>query len=341
MAAAGCGLLQETASKAAMTYKAFGQVYAYWRLIGRIRRLFRKELFDLVVVCDSPSFNFHVARLAKRAGFPTLFYVAPQLWAWAGWRIGKLRRTCDKLACILPFEEHWFAARGLDAVYVGHPLLDEMPGDLSVYAKKYDDFRPSEASFALMPGSRPAELRTLWPAMQELAVLLRGRYPACSFCAVASDERQAEILRDLQKPGLDCSYTVDSVINAAAQADFSIVASGSATLQVAAAGCPMIVLYQSSKILWHLAGRWLVKTPYLCLVNILAREELVPEFMPYFGSIDSLAAGVIALVEDKNRLAVLSRRLVDLAGPLHRNKAARRAAAAVLEMLGKTDIGGQ
>ncbi|MHC4147370.1 MAG: glycosyltransferase family protein, partial [Planctomycetota bacterium] len=108
MADAGCELLENTAGKAAMTYKAFSHIARFYKLIKRIRRYLTDNKVDLVIVCDSPAFNFHVAKAAKKTGIKTLFYVAPQLWAWGGWRIGKLRERCDKLCCILPFEQDWF-----------------------------------------------------------------------------------------------------------------------------------------------------------------------------------------------------------------------------------------
>jgi lipid-A-disaccharide synthase len=111
------------------------------------------------------------------------------------------------------------------------------------------------------------------------------------------------------------------------------VASGSATLEVAAAGCPMVIIYQSSRILWHLAGRWLVKTRYLSLVNILGGKELVPEFMPYFSSIDPIVRAIERLLEDGDELARMSRSLVKLTEPLAEKNAREEVAKIALEML--------
>ena len=126
MAEAGCELLESTVGKAAMIYKAFTQVAHYYKLLKRIKRFMAGNKVDLVIVCDSPSFNFHVAKAGKKAGARTLFFVAPQLWAWGGWRIRKLRKCCDKLCCLLPFEQDWFGSKGVDAVFVGNPLFDEL-----------------------------------------------------------------------------------------------------------------------------------------------------------------------------------------------------------------------
>ncbi|MHC5018333.1 MAG: lipid-A-disaccharide synthase, partial [Planctomycetota bacterium] len=102
LAEAGCELLDDTVSKAAMHYNVLGQLGYYKKLITQANAFFEQNTVDLVVVCDSPAFNFHIAKAAKKHGIPVLFYVAPQLWAWAPWRIHKLKRCCDKLACILP-----------------------------------------------------------------------------------------------------------------------------------------------------------------------------------------------------------------------------------------------
>lgn len=332
MAQAGCYLLESTTGKAAMIYNAFAQVAHFYKLIGRISRFLQDNNVDLVIVCDSPSFNFHVAKAAKKAGIKTLFYVAPQLWAWGGWRIRKLRQGCDKLCCLLPFEEDWFGSRGVDAVFVGNPLLDELKIDMARH-EKYRVFRAENAKIAIMPGSRQAEINSLWGPMQRIALRLKQKYPGVTFVTVAVDAKREKALRATQTPGFECRYAIDSVHKTAAMADFAIVASGSATLEVAAAGCPMVIMYKSSKILWHLVGRWLVKTRYLSLVNILAGGELVPEFMPYFNSIEPIVASIEQLLRDNDRLAQVSKALTDLAQPLAAKNAREEVAKIAVEML--------
>ncbi|MHC4681879.1 MAG: lipid-A-disaccharide synthase [Planctomycetota bacterium] len=332
MAQAGCTLLESTVGRAAMIYKAFVHVAHFYKLIRRINQFFRTSTVDLVVVCDSPSFNFHVAKAARKAGIKTLFYVAPQLWAWGGWRIGKLRKYCDKLCCLLPFEQDWFGRRGVEAVFVGNPLFDELETDLGHY-QRYKDFNPENTRFAIMPGSRPAEIDSLWRPMQQVALRLKHRYAEATFVAVAVDAERERILRAAQQPGFECQYVVDSVHNTARAADFSIVASGSATLEVAAAGCPMVIMYQSSKVLWHLVGRRLVTTEHLSLVNILSGKELVPEFMPYFSSIDPIVTAIEQLLEDGDGLAQLSTSLAKLTEPLAEKNAREEVARIALEML--------
>ena len=333
MADAGCELLESTAGKAAMIYKAFTQVAHYYKLVKRIERYMASNKVDLVIVCDSPSFNFHVARAGRKAGARTLFFVAPQLWAWGGWRIRKLRKRCDKLCCLLPFEQDWFGTRDVDAVFVGNPLLDELTIDPTHY-EKYEAFEPAKAKFAIMPGSRPAEIESLWKPMQQIALRLKEKYRQATFVTVAVDARRQQLLKEAQIPGFECEYSVDSVNKTAGAADFSIVTSGSATLEVAAAGCPMVILYQSNRFLWHLVGWWLIKTKYLSLVNILAGRELTPEFMPYFTSIEPIVASIDGFLKDTGSLGKLSRELTELTLPLAKKKACEEVAKIVVRELG-------
>jgi len=332
MAKAGCRLLEANVGKAVMIYNAFSHVVRYYRLIKRVTRFLKSGKVDLVIVCDSPAFNFHIAKAAKKAGIKTVFYVAPQLWAWASWRIRKLRKCCDKLCCILPFEQDWFRQRGMDVFFVGNPLLDELKID-SAGHKKYTDFEPKNARFALMPGSRDAEINLLWQPMQQIALRLKNKYPAAKFVTVAVDTEREQVLRTTQIPGFECHYTIGSVSEAAKAVDFALVASGSATLEVTAAGCPMVIMYQSSRILWHLVGWWLIKPEYLSLVNILAGKELVPEFMPYFSSIDPIVESIERLFEDRNKLTQISSELIKLVEPLAEKKARQEVTKIVIEML--------
>ncbi|MHC4174193.1 MAG: lipid-A-disaccharide synthase [Planctomycetota bacterium] len=332
MAETGCELLQITVGRAVMIYKAFSQVGHFYRLIKLVTRFLKSNKVDLLIVCDSPAFNFHIAKAAKKAGIKTLFYVAPQLWAWAGWRIRKLRKYCDKLCCILPFEQDWFDQRGMDVVFVGNPLFDELEIDSDSH-RKYADFESRNARFALMPGSRAAEIDALWRPMQQIALRIKEKCPAATFVTVAVDTEREQILKKAEIAGFECQYTISSVSDTVDAADFAIVASGSATLQVAAVGCPMVIMYQTSRILWHLVGWWLVRTKYLSLVNILSGKELVPEFMPYFSSIEPIAESIEQLLEDTDKLAQLSSELIKLVEPLAEKKACEEVAKIVVEML--------
>jgi len=258
------------------------------------------------------------------------------LWAWAPWRIKKLLRYCDNLACILPFEQQWYRKRGVKAEFVGNPLLENCGSDLAKNSREYGDFNAENATLALMPGSRKAEINSLWKPMQRVALRIKNKWPGIKFAAAAVDRNGMQHLQARQIKGFTCEYAINSVGATAGRADFTIVASGSATLQVAAAGCPMVIMYQSSRILWHLFGRWLVKSKYLSLVNILADKELVPEFMPYFGSIDPVVQKCVQLLGDRDKLAQVSSELIKVVEPLAEQTASEKVAEMAIEMLAQS-----
>jgi lipid-A-disaccharide synthase len=344
MAEAGCNLIENTVGRAVMAYNAFAHVFYYYRLIRQTARFLATNKIDLVIVCDSPAFNFHVANRAKKLGIKTLFYVAPQLWAWAPWRIGKLRKYCDKLCCILPFEQDWFTSRGVPAEFVGNPLLDELtPSDIARARRDYGSFNPVNARIAIIPGSRAAEVGSLWRPMQQIAIALRKRYPNLTFTTAAVDESTRGALDSTRLMGFRTSYAIDAVYQTARSCDFALVASGSACLQTASAGCPMVIMYKTSRALWHMIGRWLVTTKYLSLVNILAdrqpfggelrAEPLVPEFMPYFRSIEPIVETIQGLFEDKTKLAQINSDLLAVIRPLAAKKAGGEVAQIAASML--------
>ena len=331
MASVGCKLLETTTQKAAMLNNAFSQIFHYIKLIKRITRYFKSNNVDLVIVCDSPAFNFHIAKAAKKSNIKTIFYVAPQLWAWAAWRLNKLKKCCDKLCCILPFEQSWFSEKGIDTTFVGNPLLDNSPPDIK--PKNYSDFDSQSAKIAILPGSRPAEINSLWPAMQKIALELKQNFPNVTFTTVAVDSEKQKTLQAAQLPDFKCTYTTDSVIEITQSSDFTIVASGSATLQVAAAGCPMVIMYQSSRILWHTVGWWLIKTKLLSLVNILAEKQLVPEFMPYFTSTKPITKTIAELLQNKNKLNQTSTELIALTATLKQGTTCDKVAQIAIDIL--------
>ena len=333
MARTGCNLLLDTTQRAAMTYKAFRHILFFLKTIKKAEEYFFNVKPDLVIVCDSPSFNFHIAKSAKKAGIKTLFYVAPQLWAWAPWRIKKLKNLCTAgLAAILPFEPDWFGQRGLECKFIGSPMLENITSS-QIKTKNYAAYSISNAHIALMPGSRPAEIKSLWPAMQHIARRLKARHPSIKFTAVAADDSTLELLKQTELKILRLNFAVDAVYQTAQAVDFALVASGSATLQVAAAACPMVIMYQSNKYLWHLIGKRIVTTKYLSLVNILAQQALVPEFMPYFSSIAPIVAACEKLLNAPEKLLSLSSRLAELAKPLASGKASQNVAQMIIKQL--------
>jgi len=171
--------------------------------------------------------------------------------------------------------------------------------------------------------------------MSRIAAALKEKHPGAVFTACApDDDKRAMLESTATDTQLSISYETDKLIKVCQQSDYAIVASGSATLQVAAAGCPMAVMYQSNKLMWHLVGRWLVRLRHLSLVNILANKELVPEFMPYFSSVKPIIERTHNLLSNPSEMNRISRRLTELIHPLTERRASDAVAKIVLEMLG-------
>lgn len=336
MADAGCSIILNTTQRAAMTYNAFTQIFYFYKVLKRAKQHFAASKPDLIIVCDSPSFNFHIAKAAKKKGIKTFFYVAPQLWAWAPWRIKKLKNLCTAgLAAILPFEPSWFAQNGFDCKFVGNPLLDDIDFK-TAEPKKYNNFSISTAHIALMPGSRNAEIKTLWPAMLQIARALKARHPYIKVTVVAANQQIAARLQETDVKSLRCQYAIDAVYETAKKVDFAFVASGSATLQVAAAACPMAIMYQSSKFLWNLVGKRIVNTKFLSLVNILAQRQLVPEYMPYFESTAPIVNTAENLMNNPQKLIEMSKELADLTKPFAGLNASQNTAQMIIDEISKS-----
>jgi lipid-A-disaccharide synthase len=333
MADSGCEIILNTTHKAAMLYNVLGHLHFFFKAIKTAERYFANTKPDIVIVCDSPSFNFHIAKAAGKNNIKTLFYVAPQLWAWGPGRIEKLKKLCTAgIAAVLPFEPDWFGQKSLACKFVGSPMLEDVnPQDIT--PKDYRTYSINKAHIALMPGSRKAEIKSLWPAMQHIARRLKARHPAMKFTAVAADQAAVQMLKQTEIKILRMNYEIDAVHKVAQNVDLALVASGSATLQVAAAACPMVIMYQSNKFLWKLVGKRIVTTKYLSLVNILAQEELVPEFMPYFDSIAPIVAVCEKYLNSPEKLTELSERLAYLTRPLSAGNASQNTAQMILENL--------
>jgi lipid-A-disaccharide synthase len=312
MASAGCTLLEEPVRRAAMLGGAFTSILYFWRLIRHVKAEMALQRPALHVPVDSPAMNWHLCKAARRAGVPVMYYVAPQVWAWAPWRAKKLARLTDAVACILPFEQPYLRQRGVAATFVGHPLLDRLapanPPDLAEPAAT------AAWRIALLPGSRDAELRGHVAAMACLAGRLKRRYPRAQFTFASVDAESARKIRDLAGEG-DFAILGGQTGAVLAGSHFAVVASGTATLEAAHFGVPMVIVHRANLLLYRLI-KPLICTKYLSLVNILAGYELAPELMPWGGSVDGLEAAAVRLLADLPALRQQRAKLLELAAPL-------------------------
>ncbi len=332
MAEAGAIIHRETVSKAAMSFHAFKRIGEIRKLEKWLRERYRtSERPDLHICVDSSGFNLRFARLAKEADVKTLYFVAPQLWASREGRIKKMRACVDRLACIFPFEEKWFSERGVNAVFSGHPLFDHLPEN------RFDRIPPVRFParppvIGVVPGSRKSEVRENFPPLLETMKQLRAAYPECKFLIPTTPAGDAMVRSQCT---IDATIQQDAFDDLIPQCDLVLCKSGTSTVHVAAYGVPMIVVYRISTLLWQAAGQWLIKTPKIAMVNILAGNiDLVPEFIPWNGDPKLITDCAIDLLKHPEKLEKMRARLLNLIQPLDHRGASENVAKIAMEMIG-------
>jgi lipid-A-disaccharide synthase len=272
---------------------------------------------------DYPGFHLRLARTAARYGTPVLYYVPPQLWAWAPGRARVLREAVTLVASVLPFEVPFLAGLGVRATYVGHPALDR-PRPQRAEARRDLGIEPQRPVLAVLPGSRPPEIRRHWPLFLQSARLLQSRHPDL-VVVLGIAPGQAYHL------GPDPLITSDAA-RAIAAADVALCKSGTATLELSIAGTPMVIAYQMHP-LTYFAARRLVHTPHIGLPNLIAGRRVAPEYLQENATAPRLAAAVEQLLDPAAPAARGQRE--DLAGVVHRlgpPGASARVAALLLEL---------
>ena len=299
----------------------------------RLREIIRQRRPGLVILIDYPDFNISLARSAKRSCVPVLYYIGPQVWAWRKGRVRKLASRVDRMAVILPFEEHFYRARGMKVEYVGHPLLDAVPEGLvrEEIASQWD-LRQSHPVIGLLPGSRREEVVTLLPSMLKAVEILKDHYPNVA-CLLP---RASTIPRDLidsmigQSP-VRVRTTEGDIYRVLKVCDLALVASGTATLETAIMGVPMVILYRVSPFSYWVA-RSLVKVPYIGLVNWIAQGKIVPELVQNEVTPENIFREALPLLRAGGGREVMIKNLQGTAAKLQKG-ASRRTAQIALEMM--------
>jgi lipid-A-disaccharide synthase len=247
-----------------------------------MRQLLKNASPDLLILIDFPGFNINLALTAKRCNVPVLYYVSPQLWAWASGRAKKLAARVDKMAVILPFEKEFYKKTGvdIDVEYVGHPLMDAIPTNLDretiIKNLGLEDSRPV---LGLLPGSRTAEITNLLPIMIGAAQILSARHKNLKCVLPLASTISKELIDSfVNKASLKIIVSHMDVYSLLKVCDLALVKSGTATLETAIMGVPMVVAYRMSPLSFKIA-KMVVKTPFVSLVNLTAGSEIVPELL--------------------------------------------------------------
>jgi lipid-A-disaccharide synthase len=297
--AAGAELLESTTQHASMLFDTFKHVWSHRQRLKRLRAWLKEHRITTLVPTDSPAANWSIcAQVRREQPHASIMHLAaPQLWAWAPWRIGKLRRLTDHVMCLLPFEPDWFTSRGVDASFVGHPLFESPDPQV----EPADD---GHIKLALLPGSRTGEIEKNWPTMLAVFDALKRRHASLEARVAAHDQRIASMIRaaspDPMPDGI--SLCVGQTRDALDWSDVVLAKSGTVTLEVASRRRPMVVMYNVSWWGYQTMGRWLLTTTTLCLPNLISEwqsgERAVPELMPHFGAAEPVIDALEPLLND-------------------------------------------
>lgn len=256
------------------------RLFSIWKVYKGLSSIIKNEPPDLLVLIDFPDFNLMLAKVAKKAGVPIVYYISPQVWAWRSGRVNKIARLVKKILVILPFEKEIYKKAGVECEFVGHPLLDEViPKYSKRDAVKIFGLKANKPVFGLLPGSRKNEIGSLLDPILGSAKLIRNMIPDAQFILpVAPGININEIKDAVDRIGLSVSIIEGDAVDAINISDMIIVASGTTTLQAAILGVPMVIIYKIS-LLSYLMGRLLVKVKDIGLVNIVAGKRIVPELL--------------------------------------------------------------
>lgn len=335
----GCQILFPLTTMAVMgIFQVLPLIFKFYGRVKQAEEYFKRNKPDLVVLVDFPGFNWWIAWKAKKAGIPVVYYLPPQLWAWASWRIKRVRRNVDMVLSGLTFETDWYAERGIPVLYVGHPFFDEVaehPLDES-FCREWTS--ETSRTVALLPGSRGQEVTRSWPLLLDAARRLHAKHPNVNFLVANYKESQrqfcVEQFEKLQE-ALPLSFFVGKTSEIIELADCAMMVSGSVSLEMLARRTPAVVLYRTT---WptYCIGKMLVKCKYMSLPNLIAGRKVMPEFLSV-GSpapvTDALVSEVDAWLSDDLKLAAARKELEQIRERIYVTGATKRTAEVIMQLL--------
>ncbi len=348
MAAAGCRLHEDLTSLAVMWFlHTLLNLHRFLELVSRADRYFRHHKPDAVVLIDYPGFNWWIARRAKAHGIPVFYYAPPQVWAWARWRVRKMRRLVDHVLCALPFEADWFLRHRCNAVLVGHPFFDEMhPKQCDVdFVRQYRG--ENGLLVTILPGSRTQEVTANLAMLLEAARRVRAKVPEARFAIAAFKPLHADMAaKALSDRGLAASIHVGRTPELMQSAHCCLAVSGSVSLELLCHTKPTVILYRISPLAYRVQGVFR-KVKYITLVNLLAAEDpfsenvsddhperaLFPEYLTCEDKSEAVAAHITHWLTDTAAYRQRVDRLSRLKAEVARTGASSRAAEYILRTL--------
>jgi len=336
MAAAGMEVIVDPTGHAAVgTSEAVGRVPALYRAYRAMGRRLLADRPRALVLIDFPEFNLRLARRARRAGVPVVYFIPPQLWAWRAGRVRQMARRVTRVLAVFPFESPLYERARVPVTFVGHPLLDVVPLDLTRdEARRRLGADPGHALIGLLPGSRPGEVERLLPPMLEAARRLAaddGRRRFVLGLAPTVAHAQVAAIQSKSAPGVPPINLVSGrTYEVMAAADTLLIASGTATLEAALLGAPMVICYRVSR-LTELLARALTRVRWIGLPNLVSGRAVVPELIQGEVTGARLAEEAARLLEDPVAATAQRAAFKDLRARLGEPGVGRRAARAVLD----------
>lgn len=343
MKAAGCKLNQDMTKMAVVgLVEVIPKYREFLRLVDDAAAVFKRGDVDGVLLVDFPGFNWHIAKKAKQYGLPVHYYLPPQLWAWGGWRIGKMRKYVDHAMTVLPFEDAWFRSHGMDTTYVGHPffdLVENRPLDQRLL-DRFDDLNCSgERLVAILPGSREHEVHQNFPLMLEAIRRLAKKHRDARFLIAAYRDTHGLWCRQQLKHE-DRRLPIDIFVGKTSEvieaSECAMMVSGSVSLELLARGTPAAVIYRVGRVL-HTFGQTVLRVNSITLVNLMAGHTLFPEMVSVGRTepaIDFLHKSVGAMLQDEYFRKGLTQQMNNLRAEQAIPGATDRAAKALLGRLG-------
>jgi len=341
MVAEGCRALFPAERLAVMgLVEVAGRYFELRSIRSQLFKHFSDDPPDLFIGVDAPDFNLGLEGRLKRVGITTVHYVSPTVWAWREYRLHKIARSVDLMLAMYPFEEDYYHAHGVPVRFVGHPLADTIPLEVSRQESRAALALPADKTvIGLLPGSRESELRMLAEAYVRCAHICNEQRPNLHFvCALATDKTFSIFADTLQAVAPELPITLLRGRSQAvmAAADVLLVASGTATLEALLLKRPMVVAYKVAPLTYWLVKRML-KVPYCSQPNLLSGEAVVEEFIQDAATPENLARGIMKLLEHPELTAGLRERFAAIHHTL-RKDASKEAAAAVLELVASRSV---
>ena len=311
-----------------------GDLPHYLNVYRKLSREIESGFYDAVILIDYPTLNLRLARVCNKFSCPALFFISPQVWAWRKGRIKYIQRTVDKMFVIFPFEEVLLKKGGVDAEFVGHPFIETVKTSMTRdEAMKEFSLDPTRQTIGLMPGSRNSELNFLLDLMVNSAKEIRKHLKDCQFVLPVANTLNSNNVRDRLKPNpLDIKIVEGKSNDVMNCCDFLIIASGSATLEAALLGCPMVIVYKLNWITYWLA-RLLVKIKLYGLVNIVAGEEVVTELIQNKATVKNITKEVVRIMNNSRESESLRYRLLQIRKSLGDPGVLDRVAVRMIEFI--------